>query len=176
MANVNKLKSDFDNAKRALMLSLFESAENRNPAYIKMSIERMGRIFNQLLLSTLEQADQMPDILESLCPQEFLCAHAINTGDDWSGSRWQIAYINGEAVPDLDDAPTVREFTRQMIADGWQAATPPGERQSAHVTAPNGQPVYELYFRREVPSLNTQDLIKAELFMLDPNSLSYTTN
>lgn len=153
MAHQNHFQRDFENAKRALLLSLFGPGEQLNPAYIKLAVERLSHVFNKYLLAAMQDNDaiDLSDLPNVPRPQEFLCAHAIDTSPDWENSCWQIVYVNGEMIENLHHAPTVSDFTRDMLADGWKTFTPPGDHAPGTSTTPDGDPVYELYFSRDLP-------------------------
>lgn len=145
MVDPQKLRTDFFNAQRALISSLFACEEHRNPTYVHLALDRMNRAFNALMLSILDPFD-MND-----CPpeQELLCAYAVNMGDDWNGSNWQVMFVNSEVVA---SPSTVGEFTRQMITNGWKVFSPQGgECEPDAFYTPNGDPVYALYFSRLLP-------------------------
>lgn len=147
MADTNKLRTEFFNAQRAVISSLFAPHSQRNQAYVQMALDRMTRAFNKLTLSTLKPyTDDIPTPPPS---QELLCVYAINVGDDWNGSKWQVMFVNCEPIA---NPMTVGEFTRQMIADGWKVFSPHGDCEPHTFQTPDGEPVYPLYFCRALPS------------------------
>ena len=149
MADVDNLRIKFNKVKQTLLSKLFYGESPVSEEEIQALVDHMSRIFNELLISTLENIDQIPKSDQRLQPREFLCAYAINTGDDWSESRWEIEAINGVPVKDSDRPLTVREFTQQMTANGWKTVSSPISTGPTNVYTPDGKLVYELYFCRD---------------------------
>jgi hypothetical protein len=149
MADANNLRTEFFNAQRALVSSLFADRDQRAPAYVQMALDRMTRAFNALMISTLKPFDPTASETPAQPAQELRCAYAVNAGDDWNGSKWQVMFVNGEPV---SNPATVGEFTRQMTADGWKVFNPQAECESDTLYTPDGEPVYALYFCRDIPT------------------------
>ena len=162
MADVDNLRIKFNKVKQTLLSKLFYGESPVSEEEIQALVDHMSRslkirliwstsawISNELLISTLENIDQIPKSDQRLQPREFLCAYAINTGDDWSESRWEIEAINGVPVKDSDRPLTVREFTQQMTANGWKTVSSPISTGPTNVYTPDGKLVYELYFCRD---------------------------
>ena len=151
MVDVDNLRTKFNKVKQTLLSSLFGHETPVSEEDIQALVDHMSRLFNELLISTLEDIDQLPEPERDrrLHPQEFLCAYAVNTGDDWSESRWEIEAINGVSVKASDRPLTVREFTRQMTAKGWKTVSSPISAGPTNVYTPEGKLIYELYFCRD---------------------------
>jgi hypothetical protein len=148
MTDIGKLRTEFFNAQRALVSILFTANGQSNQAYVQIAFDRMNRAFNSLMLSTLKAFDPVAGETVTLPPQELLCAYAVNIGDDWNGSRWQVMFVNGEPVA----APTtVGEFTRHLTANGWRVFSPQAGCEPNTLQTPNGEPIYALYFCRDLP-------------------------
>jgi hypothetical protein len=151
MPNVYALRIEFNKAKQALLSKLFNRDEPASEEDIQAALDHMSRVFNELLLSTLEDIGQLPEHQQVRHTQEFLCAYAINAGDSWSGSKWEVAFVNGAPVNASDSPLLVREFTKQMVANGWKVVTSPTGTGPTDIRTPDGKLIYELYFCRSQP-------------------------
>jgi hypothetical protein len=150
MANVHKLKNEFDEAKQALLSRIFDLDESISETEVQAILDRMSRVFNELLISTLEDIGQLPQHKQPARQQELLCVYAVNAGDGWSGSQWEIAFVNGVPIDAVGYPLSVRDFTRQMVANGWKAVTSPIGTGPTNIHTPDGKPIYELYFCRDL--------------------------
>jgi hypothetical protein len=166
MTDPNQLKTEFFNAQRALVSSLFADTDQRAQAYVQLALDRMSRAFNALLLSMLKPFDS-----GETSSQELLCAYAVNFGDDWNGSKWQVMFVNGESV---SNPVTVGEFTRQMTADGWKVFNPQADANP--LFTPDGEPVYALYFCRNLPPQLEDPATVTELPTLHTAGIVISTN
>jgi hypothetical protein len=162
MADVKRLKRQFEEAKQALLDHLF-TGEPRDAVAVQSILDRMSRIFNQILLSTLEDIGPVSSPDQPPPAREFMCAFAINRMEGWAESCWQVVLVNGEPVHNASGSLSVREFTRQRLLEGWKVATPQmcGVTVGSHT--PDGQPIYELYFYRDRPNdrLSLRDTAQA---------------
>jgi len=151
MANAQKLKNEFDQAKRELLNAAL-SGENAGAERVQAALDRMTRTFNALLVSTLDDFADGPQAFVHTEVPEFLCAYAINLQNGWDGSDWRVVHIQGQPVEDAANPPTLRDFTCQMIQDGWELVTASEcEVAAPRVSMVDGTPVHELYFRRQPP-------------------------
>ena len=151
MADVKRLKKQFEEARQALLDTLFAGG-SRDAVAVQAILDRMSRIFNQIILSTLEDIGPVANPDQVLHPREFMCAYAINSADGWSESCWKVVLVNGEPVREAEGSLSVREFTRQRLLEGWKIATPQMCGITVGSQTPSGQPIYELYFYRERPN------------------------
>jgi hypothetical protein len=143
MAGQDQLRAEFFNAKRALALSLFEAGGQYDPSYAQMALGALEQTFERSLF----MLDQMSPSSEEPRHEEHLSAYAANLTDGWDDSRWVIVFVNNEPVPDLTCAPTVAQFTRMMLDDGWMIASPTACDDDAF-RVPNDHNLYRLYFSR----------------------------
>ena len=150
MANVHKLKNEFDKAKQALLSRIFDLDGPISEEEVQAILDRMSRVFNELLISTLEDIDQLPGHKQPVRRQELLCAYAVNAGDSWSGSQWEIAFVNGVPIDAINYPLSVRDFTNQMVTNGWKTIASPIGTGPTNIHTPDGKPIYELYFCRDL--------------------------
>jgi len=162
MTDLKRIKTKFDNAQRALLSNLFDTEQQSHSAYVQIALDRMRQAFNELLISTFDLMEEMPPQ-----PQEFLCAYAVNMGDDWNESRWQVVFVDGKLV---QSPPSVAEFTRKMLAEGWKSVSPPPGSPTTELQAPDGRTVLPLYFCRSAPA--SQHLSDASLYRIASSLLS----
>jgi hypothetical protein len=139
MSNTHTAQIEFNEAKRAA-LECLTSLDEFSPSYLQIAIDRMTQAFEKIAPVTLPaEPDPAPEV-------EILSAYAVRIGDARTGYRWRVLFVNGEP---LEEAPSVSEFTRQLVSTGWRVTNVPACEMPAPVYTPDGQPVYELYFRKQ---------------------------
>lgn len=151
MTDVQALRAEFDSAKRALVHSLFGSDQQVSEQEVQAALDHLTRVFNKLLLSTLDDYARLPDHQRMIRSQEYTFVHAINKGDEWTEPRWYVTFVNGKPVPDPQNPPSVRDFTRKMVEDGWKVISIPRKFETGILSTPDKKPLYELYFSRDLP-------------------------
>ncbi len=150
MPDAQKLKSEFDRAKREL-LQMMLSGDGRSEDDVQDVLDRMTRAFNALLVSTLDDFADGPQAFVHTDVPELLCAYAVNYQNGWDGSDWRVVHVHGKPVENTANPPTLRAFTCQMLEDGWELVTPREcEAVTSRVSVVDGTPVHELYFRRHL--------------------------
>ena len=152
MRDAQKLKTEFDSAKSTLVQALFESNSPLEQDEIQQLLDRMTRAFNALLISTLTDYSQLPEQQRIVRTQEYTFVYAINKGDEWAGPQWYVAFVNGMPIPDSENPPLVRDFTRQMVEEGWKVISIPKSVGTDNSLTQQRQPIYELYFARDLPN------------------------
>jgi hypothetical protein len=146
MGNIHELKLDFDAASRDLIGRFFDASHPPSVEEIQAVLDRMSRTFNALLISTLDDFELLSPKDHRLQPREFVYAYALNIGDNWTESNWQIVFVNGQ---NIEVPVSLREYTRQMVADGWKVINPPAGQGPRDLYTPDGRLLCELYFCRE---------------------------
>jgi hypothetical protein len=170
MGNIHELKLEFDAASRDLIGRFFDASHPPSAEEIQAVLDRMSRTFNALLISTLDDFEQLSPKDHRLQPREFVYAYALDAGDNWTESNWQIVFVNGQNI----DAPvSLREYTRQMVADGWRVINPPAGKDPRNLYTPDGRLLYELYFCREQAQDSPASLSDNQATDTDPGPITY---
>lgn len=176
MADVHELKVEFEKARQELINEFFGSGIDCRADVINNALQRMHRAFYHLLLSTFEDIGRLPANDHQPTAWEILCAYAVNASDSWIESQWQVVLINGQPVPDPHKPPSVREFTRQKIIEGWRTVSLPHNMASNTLFTPDGQPIYELFFVRKHTQDSRTDLPGVPIPDKPPNNLDKRVN